>query len=381
MQPLEEPQGIEPRRWRLQDHARKLLPHHRVSHCMRTPYRRSENPVAIAQKVSTVTGEVRVGYSGLQTCASPWDCPVCGPKIAQVRREEMGELIQKATEQGLVVNMLTFTVRHSAMDQLPRIVEGLAQARRKFRNRKTWKRIAESWQVVGCVRAQEVTWGAENGWHVHFHELIITRGKVRGQVVKGAIESPEVDELRDAWAKACTDSNLQTPNRRGFEIRTKRKAEEYVSKWGLSSEIVQGDGKESTKNFTPWQLLQQAADGDVVAGAVFQTYADGMKGRRQIHWDKGLKKAFAINELSDEEIVNDEQTVETIAEIGALTWKVICKTQTRGRILRIFNEHERETALRFFGELVELFLSDGGSSPPQDVLNDLLHRYQVSVFR
>jgi hypothetical protein len=71
----------------------------------------------------------------------------------------------------------------------------------------------------------------------------------------------------------------------------------------------------------PFELLDEDGSGEMPAGQrrrLWLEYVAGTKGRRAITWSRGLKDALGVNERTDEQIVEDVETMgETVAVIPA----------------------------------------------------------------
>lgn len=54
----------------------------------------------------------RAFFQGVETCGSVWHCPVCAPKIAEKRRVEVGQAIERHFADGGMAIMVTLTIPH-----------------------------------------------------------------------------------------------------------------------------------------------------------------------------------------------------------------------------------------------------------------------------
>jgi hypothetical protein len=197
--------------------------------------------------------------------------------------------------------------------------------------------------IIGQIRALEVTHGRKseynNGWHPHYHIL-----QFGGIGVDLALFEPI--QMRDwqarlylVWAKACKCAGSGEPSfKHGLKLDDGSKAAKYVSKWGLEDEMTKGHTKKAFQGETPFDFLRSylADPEDKQALALFKEFAEAFKGKRQLHWSKGLKKHFAIGEKSDEEVaaVIDDQA----SLLGSITldqWRdVLAATNGRGLVLQ-----------------------------------------------
>ncbi|WP_169607076.1 protein rep, partial [Vibrio parahaemolyticus] len=69
------------------------------------------------------------------------------------------------------VSMITFTFSHSLGERLKDVLCKQADALNRLRSGKAWNSFREVFGFDSLIRSLEVTWGEENGWHPHTHEL------------------------------------------------------------------------------------------------------------------------------------------------------------------------------------------------------------------
>ncbi|MGB6038099.1 MAG: protein rep [Cryomorphaceae bacterium] len=281
--------------FRLQRTAARLVPDERVGLCRWAVVSRAAG--VDVHLTAYEGGATRASFAGLQTCGSVWLCPCCGRRISETRRIELNDLLAWAREQGLQPVMVTLTARHGIRDSLPRQVEAMKLAKRRLRQRREWRAIKE--RIAGTVTATEVTHG-ENGWHTHFHEIILIEAE--GEVT--ALEL--LDPLARVWRTCLVGVGL-SGGRAAWQAQGAASAGRYVAKWGAGEEMTMTGAKRARgKGRTPLQLLADADIGDEDAGDLWRTYARGFKGRRQLVWSPGLKARAGITETSDEDAAADE---------------------------------------------------------------------------
>lgn len=269
-------------------------------------------------------------YGNLFTCGSLWVCPVCAAKITEKRRQELVASVEAWKASGGTVSLLTLTAPHRLGEPLRDLLSRFTKARRSFRKSMAYVRAAEASGLAGTVRALEVTYGA-NGWHVHSHEILFSRGATR----------PDADVLLPVWQTACIRSGFKAPNGHGLSVEDGSKAAEYASKWGAAEELTKAHvkrGKEGGR--TPWDLLRDGGAGDRQAAALFVQYAGQFKGKKQLVWSKGLRDLLGLgSERTDEELA--EERVEDAVVIATLTrdeWGVVVANDLRAEVLLIARE-------------------------------------------
>jgi hypothetical protein len=147
------------------------------------------------------------------------------------------------------------------------------------------------------------------------------------------------DVLYRRWANACKLAGLGEPSREhGLKLDDGSKAAKYVAKWGLEDEMTKGHTKKALHGETPFDFLraQLADSGDKQAGALFREFAETFKGKRQLLWSTGLKKRYAIGELSDDELsaqMDDEARL--LGQIRLDQWCDVLAVEGRGVVLQL----------------------------------------------
>ena len=270
----------------------------RLSHC---GYVARQFEVTLERKSETG----KAGFDGLKTCASVWCCPCCSPRISARRKDELDVLLAGARSAGLAVVMLTLTARHDRHMRLAPFLDALKEAKRRLRQRREWRGLKPVF--VGSSTATEVTHG-RNGWHPHFHEILV-------------LDCPPADALacieglRAAWL-ACLQGAGLSGNEAAFQVQSAQAAGAYVAKFGAAEELaLQGEKRGRNGSRGPWQLLDDARDGDARAAAIWTEYALAFRGRRQLVWSPGLKARFGVAEVPDDEAASEVDAAPPAAEV------------------------------------------------------------------
>jgi hypothetical protein len=191
-------------------------------------------------------------------------------------------------------------------------LDALKTAYGHFRRRRDYKSLP----LVGAVVATEVTYGG-NGWHPHLHVLMVLASS--GEAAIGTVGA-----LAAGWLTSLAAVGL-SGNEAAFQVQGASAAGQYVAKFGAAEEIALHGQKQGRKGGrSPWQLLDDARDGDAQAARLWQEYAVAFKGRRQLVWSRGLKARFGVGETDDEaaaaEPVPEPETVRSWLGSGDL-WR------------------------------------------------------------
>lgn len=327
-------------RFALQSAVRRFLPDSRTAKCLRLRSKGREIQVIRSQEYR------KASYKGLQTCGSVWACPVCAAKISERRRVELQSAMALHQAQDGQVWLLTLTTPHGLGDQLELVLERQAKALSYFNGDRAGRAVFGDMGCVGQVRALEVTHGRKrqvnNGWHPHYHVLLFVAG--------GIERDAYLVRLFKLWHSACLRAGLKAPSvEHGLRLDDGSKAAAYASKWGLDAEMTKGHIKRARDGETPFDFLRAyLEEGDKQAAALFAEFAATFKGKRQLHWSKGLKKRFAIGDVSDEELAQrqDDQAV-LLGAIALEQWRAVLRHEGRSTVLELAEKQGWEGVERY----------------------------------
>lgn len=313
-------------RFALKNHVADLLPNSQTAKCLA---RRRSDVVRVLHDES----HGGAFFDGLVTCSSVWACPVCAAKISERRRAELKGAMDTAKAQGLRVYLVTNTVPHGVGDDLNLLLDRLTLANQLLSSGRTAKDRRLWGRIVGQVRALEVTYG-DNGWHPHFHYLVFSE-------CTADISTYLQDEFSRHWQKCCVKAGLPAPHPvHGCKVQDGSYADKYVAKgsgWGLECEMTKAHLKTAKHKhgFSPLDLLRASYyDDDKRARALWISYAEAFKGRRQLHWSTGLKKRLSVVDLSDDEIqLADMEKAKVVYTLNPHQWRVVMKWKIQAKIL------------------------------------------------
>lgn len=336
-------------RYQMQAAAKHILPGNRVGICLRHQ-REKYGTVDVFKHRQTQ----KAFYGGLMVCGSVWICPVCASKISERRRAELKEASNVYREAGGNLTMLTLTLSHSKTDKLDDLLKSLGQAVLKFRSGKRYETLRKELDIVGSVRALEVTYG-KNGWHPHIHLL---------NFHECALEPWQREEYEERfynlWSAACQKFGLSCSREHGVKLDDASEADQYIGKWGdlvdkhwgIDSEMTKSHIKKGREEgLTPFDFLRRIVeDGDLEYAMQFKEYAAAMKGKTQLYWSRGLKKKFEIVEKTDEEVATEkEEPADLLGGLSWQDWRYIVKHDYRAKLLDYIESYGYEEALQKIG--------------------------------
>lgn len=321
--------------------ARGLSPDHRVRDCGRKIVYGKD----YVELRRNPTGTHAV-YANLQRCKSIWDCADCAALITEERRKELGQALANWREGNQVV-MLTYTLSHRLTDPLEDTLEILTEARRFMKSGEAWQTIQYTYNIVGSISALEVTWGSDNGWHPHCHELVFIKWKR----LNGSFFQSFQSDLQERWLHALDLKGGKGLKDVALDVqKAYAKVNNYVAKmgleddpepepeptWNVEHELTKLPVKQGRddKHTTPRGLLWAAFNGNKMAGELWREYSVTFFRKKQLFWSRGLADLLGVKQLKDDDdIVND---VSDACNIFALfdwgQWARIVHSDDWGRL-------------------------------------------------
>jgi hypothetical protein len=288
------------------------------------------------------TAEGVVGLAGLVSCGRIWLCPVCNAKVMAKRAIEIGLALAWASTKDMHVIWGSLTVRHHASSDLRALISLQRRAWEGLVLSKNWRRKSATLTVshvcdevcpldctrqrdvidsmsagrVGYIRASEITIGV-NGWHPHFHPMIIWRGtKESAQAFADWTTARWVEEVKILGGDANLDGGQQLrvlSSAESFDALSGYVTKQTYDGTALALEMVwsQGKGARPGKRVAStvphWALLHDIDNGEYSAVVRWEELETAVIGHRMISWSRGLRSFAALgSETSDENIVAAE---------------------------------------------------------------------------
>lgn len=238
----------------------------------------------------------------LARCHNVWLCPLCRSYILRGRCREVTTAYDRWIGEGGNVYMLTLTAAHNRDTRLETMLPAMKQSYHDLRHSPPWVAL---WPSCGsptgtaCVISNwEFTFG-RGGIHPHRHILLFTRSDA----------SHYGDRLKRAWVEACAKNGLTASvHAQDFQRITSRP--EYVSKMGWEmcdsafAKEGRGDGRMSYI-----ELCSRGVMGEAWAIGQLRDYVGSVKYLRALHWSKGLKSRFKVENIDDDKIIEVETAI------------------------------------------------------------------------
>lgn len=334
--------AIRSERYFLQSIAKKALPKEKVSMCLRMlPDKTS------AVKIHQHQETHRAFYSGLLVCGRVWNCPVCAAKITERRRKELEHAFSVHRAYGGHIALLTLTFSHKKNDSLIDILNLFTKATESFFRGNQFDLLRKSMGMIGRVKALEVTYSDSNGFHPHTHIALFYENEIDLKIYE--------EKMYKLWKNSCKKQGLKVNRNHGLRLDNGEKANDYIAKfgkesvkWGIEQELTKAHVKKGRNgSMTPFDFLREYAESENTRYLfLFKEYSDVFKGKKQLHWSRGLKARFSIKELEDEQLAKEQQ--EQADFLGVLDYefwtKGILRNDLRAFFLNMVEKYNFEVA-------------------------------------
>jgi len=318
-----------------------------------TPERqRNCGAVPVGDQVEIRMKDGSAYYCGLETCGNVWLCPVCSAKIHHRRAAELREALTIWETNGHAASLVTITVPHDLADRLSKLVDAERAAWKKVTAGAAWQRLKRNLGIAGHVIALEFTWGDENGWHLHYHVLLI-----HDQDLEAAAIAALHAHIHARLAASCRDYGLRQPDQL-HAIRIDANvsaiaAGAYVAKggdWTPAEEMTRGDLKTShTGSRTPLQILADYYQtGDTRDRDLWREYSRVTRGQAAVRWSRSLRAIMlgpvAGTEQTDADLAAADVDGELVTVMEIPVWSRIRVAGLEHAIL-VAAEHGRSDAV------------------------------------
>ena len=305
---------------------------------------------------------------GVQSCDSPWSCPVCSAKRMAHEAGRIASAIDALEKQfNEEAFMITLSVPHYHDFTCKQVYDILRETWKQFVHHAKSKTQQDVFAQMACdleckhrIRVGEFTWG-HYGWHPHYHCLFfVKKGKLQRAL-------DWQDKLAARWVHLTKKSTIKVLTRDKYRDMTKEEVKEFVNEfftktnyakghpeavisldekgkvrraksseymcgWGADKELTGNVRKEAshTGHYTPHQILLKAYElykkGETeecdkwfslyveYALATFKTY--------RVRMSPDLKKIIENWRLTNDYIECFKK--KSTQEMEKTAWKVVC---------------------------------------------------------
>ncbi|WP_156067632.1 protein rep [Pseudonocardia halophobica] len=277
-------------------------------------------------RVSETPEGRRAGLAGLQSCGSPWACPVCARRIAGERSAELLDVLSTVAAARGSAHLITLTMRHRRGQRLADLWTALSAAWGAVVSGRQCERERDTWGLLGWVRVVEATHG-EHGWHLHVHALA---------VFDGPISDLMAEELGGRWfarwQRALARRGMDAvEDRGGLDVRAVQmtaasleQVSDYLAK--ITAEVVASSAKEGRDgNRSPFAILRDAlATGLADDCELWWEWEQASFNRRQVSWSRDLRAWAGLRtERTDDDIVAEDLGGEDTIGVTPEAWPAV----------------------------------------------------------
>lgn len=274
-------------------------------------------------------------FSRVQLCGHIWTCPVCSPRIRQVRAGDVDQAAARWLDRygaGTVL-LLTLTLPHDAGERLAAVLGAVRKAFSALVAGRAWQEDKRRYQLAHYIRAHDLTVGP-NGWHPHLHILLfatapldqVALAELRGRLfTRWGAAVAELDRRAPSWEHGVTleaARNRTDVTRYVCQVVTDADGQDGPD---VAMEVARGDLKSSRHrgHRSPWQLLEDyAATRTARDRNLWREYETATRGVKALRWSNGLRAAVELGqELTDAQIVMEEIGGQVVYEFQPREWK------------------------------------------------------------
>ena len=305
----------------------------RTRDCMKFP---SGSFAAIREFLNDGNTTGKHFWSSIQTCKSIHVCPVCSTRLRAAKAAQVQRCINGWLRDGGSVSLVTLTFPHSRDDCLWNLTHRMSWARHCFARHRQLQPICEQIGFFESIKSIEFTWGTDNGWHPHNHQLWFTDKEVDAEDLKS--------DIYPIWARACELRGLGTPSfEHGVDVRIGETAAEYITKSGISpdkdlaKEITHSHKKLAKgERLTPMGITARLGT-DPLYLSLWCEYAIATRGKHAVSRFPKLQKRYNVTTVSDSEIMAGMDTSVLKHLVHRADYKEV---MSKGRLfdaLEVFN--------------------------------------------
>ncbi len=261
------------------------------------------------------------------TCKDAKVCDFCAGRHQAEKRDRARWHVESWLAGGGSVFHVTLTVPHRRGHGLCESLAALKGSERRLRSYSSWDCLdIEDW-----IRVLHVSWTVKNGWHPHFHVLLLADGDTDVALLEAF--------LSEDW-EAATASEGRPASQKGFRARQVdnwwdalypfhyapdgEADDRYHPSWDddldwdprheFDVDSLDDDADPWDGGYSPWSIASAAHKGSRRAGAMWIEYREAMVGERLVAHSKGLSDAWKAREVPAEE------TPEPVVFVSSWLW-------------------------------------------------------------
>lgn len=236
-------------------------------------------------------------YHNHKSCRS-WACPICAPKRAASRADEIEAALLSANAKGYTCLFLTFTVPHRKAHSSAFVIDRLNKCYNKFLQHRRLRAIKDKYGYIGAIKCLDYTL-TDNGTHAHLHAIFFFDTDLDAFDLAARIGADFVD----LWDRVVfIEAGQHISKRHGFNVELIELGSpddpdvSRVAKYSAKAiSVYCSDGDKDKGSRHPFDLLNSGATGQ--DRALFLDFYKGQKGRRHIRFSRGLRDALDMDDM------------------------------------------------------------------------------------
>jgi len=297
-------------------------------------------------------------FCDVQTCASVWACPVCAAVIRQRRAVEVERIAQEHLAAGLSIGFLTVTFPHRNGEPLDDLLALLTRCWARLQQRRRYRNATAALDLLGFIRATEVTYGRWNGWHPHLHNLLFFDQAVTDE----ALETLR-DVISECWADIVEKQGRKRPGEEvgvtlvpvlsaGVGGYVAKVQDQYGVKRSIGREMQRFDAKKGRKQSrTPFELLEDAVEGVAAELTLWWEWEAATKGRRALAISTALRERYDVEDQADEDLAAAAVDGEALGTVSARSYGLLVKARSETHFLDLVEDGGWSAAHAFLTSL------------------------------
>jgi hypothetical protein len=263
---------------------------------------------------------------GRRSSPVPSAPPTSAPANALLR-----EKLEAWEANGGAASLVTITVPHDLDDPLAKLLDAERAAWQRVTQGAAWQRLKRRIGIAGHIIALEFTWGDQNGWHPHYHVLL-----VHDQDLDAAAIAQLHAHIHARLTASCRDYGVRQPGQlhavRVDPNVSGTAAGAYVAKggdWTPAEEMTRGDLKTSgSGSRTPFQIFADYYQtGDTRDRDLWHEYGRVARSLAAVRWSRGLRAIMLGSatepERTDAQLAADDVNGDLSALIEVPVWSRI----------------------------------------------------------
>lgn len=272
----------------------------------------------------------------LATCKSQWVCDFCSRRLLRDALTRAAFHVAAHLASGGQIVHLTLTLPHDLGQKLGPLLEILSGSASALKASKAWTDLG----LTSWVQVLQVKWSLENGWHPHFHLILMLPA---GELDVSALE----EDVRSTWNNRVEKRAGRQPGRASTSARVMSSLQEALYPWRYGPD----DDNEFEDQFHPdnyrdwwpgeqdfhpqresefhvkqaargsmsyWTLARVAAKGCAQAGALWDEFYRATKGRQLVSYSRDLRDAW-----KDHEQTTEPPASEPVAFVESKLWNMV----------------------------------------------------------